>query len=104
MLDGSAGGVLQVEFQTAELSALTAVCRTPEAVLRCIAHSRVAHAEGSMDEDLEFHVGNSLVDFGNLVGRQLTGKHGTLKAKALEPAHLPGCAGVALCACVKAYR
>ena len=66
------------------------------------AASRKAHAECAVGKGLYLDTAVFRKVF-NHIEADLTGKHGTLKAKALEPAHLPGCAGVALCACVKAY-
>ena len=70
VLEFVAIGIEEVELHAAHLCAGTTVGRTPKAVLRGIAESAIADAEGSMDEDLQFDVGNVAVDGGNLVDRQ----------------------------------
>ena len=96
VLDNPAIGIHKVELHAAELRTLTTVGRALEAVLRGIADARIAHAEGTVDKDLELHVGHGTVDGTYLVSRQLTGQHGPGEAQTAQPSHLLGRAGVAL--------
>ena len=96
MLDGTPVGINQVERHAAELRTLATVGRPPEAILRGIALSAIADAEGTVDEDLQLYIRHGLVDGANLVDRQFAGKHDPPESQLLQPAHLLGRAVVGL--------
>ena len=58
--------ILQVEPQAAELCAGTSVGAASETILRGIADAGIAYAEGSVDEDLQFHIGHLAMNLGYL--------------------------------------
>jgi hypothetical protein len=102
-LDDVAVGIFEVELKTTELGALATIGAASEAVLGGVTLSAVADAEGSVNEDLEFHIGNGFVDSTDVVDGQLAGKDSTRKACILEPAHLLGGAVVGLGAGMKRH-
>ena len=83
-----ASGVDEVKLESAELGTLAAVGASAEAVLRGVADARVAHAQGTMDKDLELQFGRSLVYLGYLVERQLASQHYSGEAQRLQPQSL----------------
>ena len=95
-------GIKQVELHAAKLCALTTVGTTSEALLRRIALSAVAHAEGTMHEDLKLYIGNAAVDGSYFIHRQLPGQHHTPEALCGQPSHLLDRAVVRLGRCVHA--
>ena len=80
--------ILQVELQAAELCAGTSVGAASETMLRGIADAGIAHAEGSVDEDLQFHVGHLAMNLGYLRSGQLTCEDDTAETQRAQPAHL----------------
>ena len=95
--DRPAVGIDEVVLHAAHLRARPPVGRTAEEMLRGIALSRITHAEGAMDKDLELHVGHSLVDRPDLLERQFARQHGPCEAEAAEPSDLLRRAVVHLC-------
>ncbi len=87
MLYRAAVGIDKVELQSAELRTGTAVGAPSEAVLRGIAHARIAHAERTVHKHLEFHVGHVAVDGGNLLQTQLAGEHHAPETPVAQPSH-----------------
>ena len=83
-----ASGVDEVKLESAELGTLAAVGASAEAVLRGVADARVAHAQGTMDKDLELQFGRSLVYLGYLVERQLASQHYSGETQRLQPQSL----------------
>ena len=80
MLKDTVIGIDEVELHAAELSTLTTIGRTPEAILRGIAQTTVADTEGTVDENLQLDIGHGLVNGTYLVDRQLACQYHTPKA------------------------
>ena len=97
MLDFPAIRIYKVELHAAELCALASVGRPMETMLRGVTNARIAHTKGAMRKYFQLHIGHPTVDFGNLGGRKLTGKHGTFEACRLQPCHLLGRSVIGLC-------
>ena len=87
MLPFAAIGINQIELHAAYLGTLSAVGRASETILRGIALTAIANAQGSMYKHLEVDVGDGLVDSSNLVDRQFASKHHTPEALAMQPAY-----------------
>ena len=80
--------VNQIELHAAELCTLAAIGRTAEAILRGIAQSAIADAQGTMHKNLQLDIGHGLMDGGNLWNRQFAGQHHTPETQRAQPAHL----------------
>ena len=89
-------GIEQIELHTTELGTGTTVGAATKAILRGIAESAIADAEGAMDEDLQLGIGLLTMDLGYLLNRQLTCQHHTGKTQGTEPTDLLGRAVIGL--------
>ena len=81
-------GIQEVELHPAELRTLTTVRTPTETILRRIADTAIAHAEGTMHEHLELDIGHLLMDCPYLLNRELTGQYHTTKTVGAQPTHL----------------
>ena len=93
---GASVGIDEVELHAAELCALATVGAAAEAMLRGVAEARIADAEGSVDEDLELHLGHVAVYGCYLVDGELASEHHPAEALLRQPAHLGAGAVVGL--------
>ena len=104
VLQLAAVGIKQVELHAAELRTRTTVGRTAKAVLRGIAQAAIADTQGTMDKNLQRHVGHLGMNVCNLVDGQFTRQHRTAKTLVAKPPHLVGCPVVGLRRGMKGYR
>ena len=96
MFQFTAISIEEVELHATDLCAGSPIGRTAKAILRGIAETTVADAEGTMNEDLQLYVGHCLVNGGNLFNRQLTRQDDATETQGAQPAHLLWCAVVSL--------
>ena len=74
-------GIFQVERQPTELGAGSSVGTPAETILRSIALTGIAHTQGTMHKHLQFHIGNGLMNGGNLFQRQFPRQDHPTEAK-----------------------
>ena len=96
--------VEEVEGQAAELGTLSTVGTASEAVLRGIAASAVADAEGAVDKGLERHGGHGGMDGANVFQRELARQDHLLVACGLTGKNVGEGAVVHLCGGVEGER
>ena len=87
----------QIKLHSAELCTLAPVGRAVKTELRGIANTRVADAQGAVNEHLQFNIGHGLMDGCNLVKGKLARQNSAFKTEVTQPLHLLGSARVTLC-------
>ena len=85
MLQLTTIGIEEVELHATDLCTGATIGRTTKAMLRGIALTTIADAEGSMNKDFQLDIRNLRVYLRNLLDRQLTSQHYPLETKTCQP-------------------